>query len=53
MTEYDLSVMRGAALIEAYGELTGVDAPAVEELIVDLVAYLAANRRDEPGGVGA
>ena len=48
MTEYDLSVMRGAALMEAYGELTGVNAPAVEELIVDLVAYLSANRRDEP-----
>ena len=42
MTEYDLSVMRGAALMEAYGELTGADAPAVEELIADLVAYRSA-----------
>ena len=46
MTDYDLSVMRGAALMEAYGELTGVDAPAVEELIVDLVAYRQASRKD-------
>lgn len=34
--------------MEAYGHLTGAEAPAVEELIVDLVAYLAANKRDEP-----
>ena len=46
MTDYDLSVMRGAALMEAYGELTGVDAPAVEELIVDLVAYRQASAED-------
>ena len=47
MTDYDLSVMRGAALMEAYMDLTGVSAePAVEDLLVDLVAYRQASQED-------
>lgn len=42
MTDYDLAVARGAALMEAYINLTGQPAPSVEELLVDLVAYRAA-----------
>ena len=54
MTDYDQAVMRGAALMEAYMDLTGVSAePAVEDLLVDLLAYLAANKGDELEEMGA
>jgi hypothetical protein len=46
MTDYDLAVLRGAALIEAYINLTGQPAPSVEELLVDLVAYRQAVTED-------
>ena len=42
MTDYDQAVMRGAALMEAYAELTGEREPVVEDLLVDLLAYRAA-----------
>ena len=42
MSEYDQAVLRGAALMQAYEELTGLDAPSVEDLLVDLLAYRAA-----------
>jgi hypothetical protein len=41
MTDYDLAVARGAALMEAYADLTGQE-PAVEDLLVDLLAYRSA-----------
>lgn len=41
MTDYDQAVMRGAALMEAYADLTGYEA-SVEDLLVDLLAYRAA-----------
>ena len=42
MKDYDLAVARGAALMEAYAELTGEREPVVEDLLVDLLAYRAA-----------
>ena len=42
MSDYDAAVMRGAALMEAYADLTGQE-PAVEDLLVDLVAYRQAS----------
>ena len=42
MNDYDLAVMRGAALMEAYVELTGRGPVSVEDLLVDLVAYRQA-----------
>ena len=45
MTDYDQAVMRGAALMEAYMDLTGAGVePAVEDLLVDLLAYRQASR---------
>lgn len=41
MTDYDQAVLRGAALMDAYADLTGQD-PSVEDLLVDLLAYRAA-----------
>ena len=47
MTDYDQAVMRGAALMEAYMDLTGAGVePAVEDLLVDLLAYRAAVDED-------
>jgi hypothetical protein len=46
MTDYDLAVARGAALMEAYINLTGQAAPSVEELLVDLVAYRQASHAE-------
>lgn len=44
MSEWDQAVLRGAALMDAYGELTGRDAPSVEDLLVDLLAYRQAEQ---------
>ena len=43
MSDYDAAVLRGAALMDAYAELTGQD-PSVEDLLVDLLAYRAAEQ---------
>jgi hypothetical protein len=42
MSDYDAAVRRGAALMDAYAELTGEQEPVVEDLLVDLLAYRAA-----------
>ena len=42
MTEYEQAVMRGAALMDAYTDITGDHEPALEDLLVDLLAYRAA-----------
>jgi hypothetical protein len=42
MTDYDLAVARGAALMETYADLTGQEPASVEDLLVDLVAYRSA-----------
>ena len=42
MSDYDQAVMRGAALMEAYADLTGQEPASVEDLLVDLVAYRQA-----------
>lgn len=47
MSDFDQAVMRGAALVEAYMDLTGVSVePAVEDLLVDLLAYRQAVKED-------
>ena len=43
VSDYDAAVLRGAALMDAYAELTGQD-PSVEDLLVDLLAYRAAGQ---------
>lgn len=42
MSDYDAAVLRGAALMDAYAELTGQEPASVEDLLVDLLAYRAA-----------
>lgn len=42
MSDFDLAVARGAALMEAYADLTGQEPASVEDLLVDLVAYRSA-----------
>ena len=42
MSDFDLAVARGAALMEAYADLTGKEPASVEDLLVDLVAYRSA-----------
>ena len=44
MTDYDQAVMRGAALMDAYADLTGDHEPQIEDLLVDLLAYRAAGQ---------
>jgi hypothetical protein len=46
VVQAELCVMRGAALMEAYAELTGREDVTVEDLIVDLVAYRQAVGED-------
>ena len=38
VSEFDAAVLRGAALMDTYEQITG-HAPTVEELIVDLLAW--------------
>ena len=42
VSDYDAAVLRGAALMDAYAELTGEQEPVVEDLLVDLLAYRSA-----------
>lgn len=44
MNDWDRAVLKGAALVDAYKELTGTEDVEVEQMIVDLLAW----RQGEP-----